>query len=243
MNTAQPKGSGPGFMGLPPARLISYIYFHPELLGLAAAVLWIVGLYLALIWAPVDLLQGEPYRIFYLHLPMALAAYLSFIVVFIGGILYLWKRKRLFDVWARSAAEVGLLFLTLVIVSGGIWGQATWGTFWAWEPRLTFTFILWLIFVAYVMLRQTVKDQEQGARYAAVLGIIGFLDMPMVFLSVYMTDRDLHPEPRELPPEVWTVTWVTFAAFMALLAYILIQRVRIEQSREELEELRASLEE
>lgn len=213
-----------------------------DALGAAAFALLGVSVYMALLYAPTELIQGEPQRIFYLHLPMILAAYLGFLIVFVCGVLYLWKRKIGYDIAARSAAELGVFFTTLVIISGGLWGQAVWGTFWQWEPRLTFTFILWLIFVAYLMLRQAAQDKERVARYAAVLGIIGFLDIPMVFASVYLW-RGIHPEPAGMPRPMAMTLFVSMAAFLALFAYLYVLRMRWDRAKERIEEMYATLEE
>lgn len=212
-----------------------------DLLGLGAFTLLAITFYMAFFYAPTELIQGEPQRIFYVHLPMALTSYIAFAVVFVCSILYLSTRKPIFDMYANSAAELGVLFTTLVIVSGGLWGQATWGTFWQWEPRLTFTFVLWLMYVAYLMLRQAASDKEAVARYSAVLGILGFCDVPLVFLSVYLW-RGLHPEPTNPPAQIGYTVLVGMAAFFILFAYMLIQRVRLERTRHRIEDLRATLE-
>lgn len=213
-----------------------------DALGLLAFALMAVSIGMALLYAPTELIQGEPQRVFYLHLPMAAVSYFSFAVTAVSGGLYLWKRQVKYDVVARSAAEVGVLFTTLVIVSGGLWGKATWGTFWQWEPRLTFTFILWLIFVGYIMLRQAAQDSERAARFGAVLGIIGFADVPLVFSSVYLW-RGIHPTPAGMPRPMAETLIVSLFAVTALWAYLLIQRIRVDKAREKVEELRAALEE
>lgn len=213
-----------------------------DILGLAAFVLLGVSMGMAMLYAPTELIQGEPQRVFYVHLPMVVAAYLAFAICAAGGALYLWKRRMIFDIVARSAAEIGVLFTTLVIISGGLWGKAVWGSFWQWEPRLTFTFILWLIFVAYLMLRQAAQDKERAARFAAVLGIIGFADIPLVFASVYLW-RGIHPEPASMPREMALTLIVSIIAFTALFAYLLIQRIRLDRARETLDDLRAMVEE
>ena len=213
-----------------------------DLLGVVAFLMVGVTLAMAFLYAPFELTQGDPQRVFYVHLPMAIAAYLSFLVVFVASILYLWKRSIKHDILARSAAEVGVLFLTLVIISGGFWGLGTWGTFWQWEPRLTFTFILWLIYVAYMMLRHAADDRERMARYAAVLGIIGFIDVPLIFMSVYLW-RGLHPEPAGMPRDIAVTFLVGLVAFVLLFVYLVVRRYRIDRERERIEDFRASLEE
>ena len=212
-----------------------------DLLGLAAFVLIAVSMGMALLYAPTELIQGDPQRVFYVHLPMAIVSYLAFVIVFVSSILYLWKRRMVYDVVARSSAELGVFFTTLVIISGGLWGQATWGTFWQWEPRLTFTFILWLVYVAYLMLRQAAQDKERVARFAAVLGIIGFADVPLVFASVYLW-RGIHPEPAGMPQPMAVTLLVSIAAFVALFSYLLIHRIRVDRAHEELDEMLAAVE-
>ncbi len=235
MSAAQPAA----ISGAPPRRLrIGSL----DLLGLAAFTLIAVSLGMGLLYAPTELIQGEPQRIFYVHLPMAIASYVAFLVVGVGGAMYLWKRRQGFDVAARSAAEIGFFFITLVIISGGLWGQATWGTFWQWEPRLTFTFVLWLIFLGYIMLRQASRDRDQAARFASVLGIIGFADVPLIFSSVYLW-RGIHPEPAGMPQPMLITFLVATAAFLALFAYLLALRMRWDKTRERIDEMRAALEE
>lgn len=213
-----------------------------DLFGLATFTLLAVSLGMGLLYAPTELIQGEPQRIFYVHLPMAIASYIAFLLVAGCGAMYLWKRNPAYDVVARSAAELGFFFLTLVIISGGLWGQATWGTFWQWEPRLTFTFVLWLIFVAYIMLRHASQDPPQAARFGAILGIIGFADVPLIFASVYIW-RGIHPEPATMPQEMLITFLLATLAFISLFAYLLVLRVRWEKTRERIDELRTILEE
>ena len=213
-----------------------------DLFGAAAMLVIAIEFYMALVWAPADLIQGEPYRIVYVHVPMIIVSYLAFTLVFLSSVVFLWRRKPVCDVFARSAAEVGLLFLTLVIISGGLWGQATWGTFWQWEPRLTFTFILWLIFLGYFMLRNAAENKERMARYCAVVGILGFADVPMIFMSVFLW-RGLHPEPTVPPPEIGYTLLVGMAGFAMAFVYLLNLRFRIDRTQTEALELNAKLEE
>lgn len=235
MSIAQPAS-------IPQPRRTRFHLDFVDLLGVVAFSLMIVSVGMALLYAPRELIQGDPQRIFYFHLPMAINSYFAFLIVFIGSIGYLWTRDMKYDVLARSAAELGVFFTTLVIITGGLWGQSTWGTFWQWEPRLTFTFILWLIFIAYIMLRQAAQDKERIARFSSVLGIIGFVDVPLIFASVYLW-RSLHPEPAGMPRDMAITLIVSIFAFAALFAYLLIHRVRWDRTKEKIEEIRASLEE
>jgi len=155
------------------------------ILGALALVAILIGLYWSLIAAPPDAYQGEVQRIMYLHLPSILTAYLSYFLVFIGSGMYLWKREKRDDILAHSAAEIGVLFTALTIIEGSIWGRTTWGVWWTWDARLTLTAILLLIYVGYLMLRSLIEDQDRAAVAGAVLGIIGFLDIPLIHMSVY----------------------------------------------------------
>ncbi|HVX31434.1 MAG TPA: cytochrome c biogenesis protein CcsA, partial [Nitrolancea sp.] len=131
-------------------------------LGLLAAVTMAIGLYLGLVWAPKDAIQGNAQRIFYIHVPMAWVAFLAFGVVFLAAVLYLWKRALIWDQIARSSAEIGLVFTTLVLVTGSFWGRPIWGTWWTWDARLTTTLLLWFIFLGYFMIRAYAGDRGRA---------------------------------------------------------------------------------
>ena len=206
-------------------------------LGAAAGVGLLAGLYLALVAAPRDAVQGEVQRIMYLHVPSVLTAYLAIGVVFVGSIAYLKSRALRWDAVACSSAELGVIFTGLTIATGSIWGKPTWGVWWTWDARLTTTAILFVIFVGYLMLRGFAEDEATGARYAAVLGIIGALDLPVIHLSVQWW-RTLHQPatilragPPKLAPEMLAVLLVNIAAMALLYAYLLAVRVRVEDGR------------
>jgi heme exporter protein C len=212
-------------------------------LGGSALALILVGLYWGLVQAPPDAFQGEVQRIMYLHIPSILTAYLSFFLVFVGSCLYLWKREKRDDILAYSAAEIGVLFTALTIIEGSIWGRPTWGVWWTWDARLTLTAILLLIFVGYLMLRSLIEDESRAATAAAVLGIIGFFDIPLIHMSVYWW-RTLHQPPSILRPDKapWeNIPWalltpllINLAAFVLLYFYLLSLRFRLGEVREEI---------
>jgi heme exporter protein C len=214
--------------------------------GLALSFI-LLGLYFGLVQAPPDAYQGEVQRIMYLHIPSILTAYLSFFIVFVGSSLYLWKREKRDDILAYAAAEIGVLFTGLTIMEGSIWGKPTWGVWWTWDARLTLTAILFLIFVAYLMLRSLVEDQDRGAVGGAVLGIIGFLDIPLIHMSVYWW-RTLHQPPSILRPDkapwenihpsMLAALAVNFIAFFLLYFYLLSLRVRVGEMEQEIKTLR-----
>jgi heme exporter protein C len=152
------------------------------------------ALAMAFLYAPTEKTMGDVQRIFYFHVPSAWASFVAFGVVAFASILFLKTSKTKWDVLAKSSAEVGILFLTIVLITGPLWAKPVWNVYWTWDARLTTSFILWLIFIAYLMLRSYVSDKERGARFAAVFGIIGFLDVPIVYMSIRWW-RTLHPSP------------------------------------------------
>lgn len=164
------------------------------------AVLAALGMYLATLGAPTERTMGHAQRIFYVHVPAAWAGFLAFGVVFVASIGYLWTRRRGWDLAAHASTEVGVVFTTLAIASGAVWGRAAWGTWWTWDPRLTTTFMLWFIYVVSLMVRAYGGAGPQSGRFAAVLGIVGFLDIPLIHLSVVWW-RSLHPLPVVARPE------------------------------------------
>jgi heme exporter protein C len=203
-------------------------------LGIATVVAVLAMLYMALIYAPTERTQGQAQRIFYIHIGSAVITYVAYIVTAVASIGFLWKRSEWLDQLARSSAEVGLLINSILLVSGSIWGKAIWGTWWSWDARLTSTLILWFIYAGYLMLRAYGGDTPQIARSAAVIGIIGCLDIPIINQSVRWW-RTLHPAPivvREspaLPATMLQAMFVAMAAFFLLYLYLTIQRFRVEQ--------------
>jgi len=213
-------------------------------LGILAVIGLVTGLYSAFVYAPPDAVQGEVQRIMYLHVPLILVSYLAFFVVFVTSILYLARRRERHDAIAHSSAEIGVLFTALAIAAGSIWGRPTWGTWWTWDARLTTTTILLLIFIGYLMLRALVDDPSRGATFSAVLGIIGFLDVPIIHMSVVWW-RTLHqpasvlrPGPSTVAPDMQVALYTNLVAFVVLYGYFLVKRIRLEEARWELSRLR-----
>lgn len=208
-------------------------------LGILTAIVFAVLLVLALTWAPEDLEQGPAQRIFYIHVPAAWIGFLAFFVVFVSSLLVLFRRSQRWDDVAVSSAEIGTVFTTGVLITGPLWGRPVWGVFWTWDPRLTSYLMLWLIYVSYLVLRGYVADPERRARFSAVLGIVGFLDVPIVYLSVRWW-RSEHPtqfilERGALPGQMLVVLLLGVAAFTLLYAYLMTVRIRtgrLEQAQE-----------
>jgi heme exporter protein C len=218
-------------------------------LGALALIVVLLGLYWGLLQAPPDAYQGEVQRIMYLHLPSIITAYIAIFLVFIGSCLYLWKREKRDDNLAHSAAEIGVLFIALTIIEGSIWGRPTWGVWWTWDARLTLTAIFLLIFVGYLMLRSLIEDENQAASSAAILGIIGFLDIPLIHMSVYWW-RTLHQPPsilrpdkapwENIHPELLTALLINGVGFVLLFFYLLSLRFRLGEMTEEIKALQLS---
>jgi heme exporter protein C len=151
-----------------------------------------LAIFMVFRYVPSDRIQGVVQRIFYFHVPLALMTFVAFGGVAVASAGFLWRGTRAWDRLAHSCAEVGLLFCTLVLITGPIWARPIWGTWWTWDARLTTTLILWLIYAAYLMLRSVSGPGDQGARYAAILGIVGAVDIPIINRSVYWW-RTIHP--------------------------------------------------
>jgi heme exporter protein C len=199
--------------------------------AIAAVALMLVAAGFIFLYAPTDALQGPVQRIFYLHVSAAIAAYGSFAVVLIGGIVYLSKENVAADRLARAAALVGLVFTTVTLVMGMIWAKPIWNTFWTWDARLTSTLVLWIIYAGYLMVRRLADPGRQAARFAAVVGIFGFIDVPVVHFSVTWW-RTVHPGPvvinDALPPQMLVAFLVTMACTLFLAAVMIAIRYRIE---------------
>lgn len=161
-------------------------------LGFLSLVVVLVALYMAFVYTPPDSFQGDVMRVFYFHVAAAWNAYLAFFVVFLSSIAFLVSKKEFYDQLAVSSAEIGVLFTSITLVMGSTWSRAIWGAWWVWEPRLTTTLILWFIYVAYLLIRASIETREKGARFAAMFAIVGFVDVPIVHMSVSWW-RSVHP--------------------------------------------------
>jgi heme exporter protein C len=209
-----------------------------RVLGVAAAVALAVSAVLSLLVAPPDAVQGEVQRLMYVHVPAAWLAYLSFAVVFVASAAYLITSRTRWDRIAAASAEVGVVFTALTIVLGALWGKPVWGTWWTWDPRLTTTAVMLLIYLAYLSLRRMADSPRRRARWSAVLGVVGFVDVPIVHMSVVWW-RSLHQEPTVLRPgaptiagSMLTALLVAVAAFTIVWAYLIAVRVRVGRLEE-----------
>ncbi|KAB2880319.1 cytochrome C assembly protein [bacterium] len=205
--------------------------------------LMLVALYFVFIWVPNEKTMGIIQRIFYFHVPAAWVAFLAFGIVFAASIAYLVSRNDHWDLIAAISAELGLVFCSIMLITGPIWAKPVWGIWWTWDPRLTLALVLWLIYVAYVMLRIYIDDEGKRARLSAVVGIIGFLDVPLVYMSIRWW-RTQHPaavmgggEKSGLAPEMMLTFVICLVTFTALFFYLLQKRYGIEKAEQEINEL------
>jgi len=205
----------------------------------------LTAIYMVFVYVPTDKVQGIVQRIFYFHVPLAIMTFVSFGTVAVASVLFLWRGTRTWDRIAHAAAEVGMLFCSLVLITGPIWARPVWGTWWTWDARLTTTLILWLIYAAYLMLRSMSGAADQGARYAAVLGVVGAVDIPIINRSVYWW-RTIHPAvliTREggsglADARMQATLGICFLAFFLLFVWLLWVRNENMRLGDEIEALR-----
>ena len=201
-------------------------------LGAAAVLLLAAAAYTSLFASPPDAFQGEYVRIMYAHVPNAWVAYLAFAITFVASVLYVWKRRPDYDHMAHSATELGVLFTGLALATGSIWGRPVWGTWWTWDARLVTTAMLFLIYSGALLVRGLSDDPQRGARLAGVIGIIGFLDIPVIHYSVVWF-RTLHqpasiaPGSLKIAPPMLLALMLSLLAFTVLFAYLLRLRARL----------------
>ncbi len=211
--------------------MIRKIWHFQNWFGVAAGVCILAGLYMGLVTSPPDYYQGEVVRIMYIHVPFANGALLGYTVLFLGSVWYLWKRDPLVDNMAHAAAGISVLFTAGGLVTGSIWGKPTWNIWWTWDARLTSFALLLLILIGYLMLRQFMEDKEKEARYAAILAIIGFVDLPIIYFSVEWW-RTLH-QPLSISPRGLSISWDMLVPLMVMsvgfyLLFIYMTMVRTQ---------------
>ena len=171
----------------------------PLLLAVGGLV-WLAGLAMVFFYAPTERTMGIVQRIFYVPVPSAWVAFLAFGLVALASVGYLWLRDPRLDAAAVAAAELGLLFTSAALITGALWGRLAWGAWWVWEPRLTLTLLLWFVYLGYFLVRTASESLDRARRLAAVVGIVGALDIPLIHLSVHWF-RSQHPQPVILRPE------------------------------------------
>jgi heme exporter protein C len=227
----------------------------PKILFGSAVVMMLVSIYFIFLFAEEEKTMGAAQKIFYFHVSSAWVAFFAFFVTFLFSILYLIKRKRIFDTYAYVSAEIGVVFTLIVLTTGPIWAKSAWNTWWVWEPRLITTLILFFIYIAYIMIRHMDGVWDKKARLAAVFGIIGFVDVPIVFFAIRWWQTKLHPivfgkgvnqTGGGIAPSMLAALLITISTFTILYFYLLNKGVTLENMRIKLdqykEKLRESLE-
>jgi heme exporter protein C len=218
-----------------------------DLLGLATLVFILIGLYMAFMYAQTEINMGLVYRIFFFHFGAIAAGMVAVLVVGIASVGYLRTGARAWDRVAEASAEIGVVFSTIGLITGSIWARPIWGVWWTWDPRLTTFLIMWLIYIAYLMLRASARDDPRVARFAAVFGIVGVINIPIVIMSARIW-RGISPvlfqQTAEqqitfgLTPEMGQTLAVCIFAHLLLFAWLLAHRTRLEALRDELMALR-----
>jgi heme exporter protein C len=207
-------------------------------LGVVLVASMILAIYMACIGAPREKTMGDLQRIFYFHVPAAITGLMAFAVNFAASLVYVIRKNRWWDNLALSAAEIGVLFLVMVLVTGPIWAKPVWFVWWTWSPRLTSSLVLCLLYVAYLLIRNYIDDPERKAMVSAVFGIVAFLDAPLVWFSIRWW-RDIHPSPMletgGLSPAMRPAFLICLGAFQILLIYLLRRRFYLQSMRTELE--------
>jgi heme exporter protein C len=193
-----------------------------------------LGLLMAAYYAPTEATMGAIQKVFYVHLPLAINTFVAALVVFVASIGFLMQRTTWWDDVASAAAKVAVLFCGGVLITGMIWGRCAWGTWWTWSPRLTFSLMLWLLYVVYVMLRGSVESPERRAVISAVYGIIAFLDVPLVWLSARLMP-DIHPASVDLETPMRLTLIVWFVPITLICLGLIVARYQLNRKQRQCE--------
>lgn len=202
-------------------------------LALVAAGALLIQLYLSLYYAPTEKYMGEVQRIMYFHVPAAFVAFAAFTIVFVSGLFYLFSSKRKWDHLAASAAEIGVVFTTIVLITGALWARPVWNAWWVWEdPRLVTSLILWFMYIAYLLIRHSIGEERKMRKFASIFGIIGFINVPFVYYSVKWW-RTIHPKVIDeqgvhMPPEMANTLFYSIGVFLFFFFILLLYRYEQE---------------
>ena len=202
-------------------------------LWVATTILMCVAIYLVFLYVPDERVMGAVQRVFYFHVPVALMAFLAVFVVLVGSAGYLWTREPRWDHLARAATETGVLFCTLVLLTGPIWARPAWGVWWTWEAKLTTTLLLWLLLVSCLMVRGYTHDRDLGARLAAIVGIVAAVDVPIIYKAVDLW-KGQHPvlERGGLAPAMSVTFRFCLLVFLLFFCLLLLLRYRVAELEE-----------
>jgi heme exporter protein C len=213
------------------------------ILGMLSLVGMLVSIWMIFFYTPVDALQGEPQRILYVHVPTAWGGMLGFIILAVAGIIYLFRPDERLDWIARASAEISAVYLSITLLLGMLWGKPIWGVWWVWDPKLTASLILWFMYIGYIMIRSYMGRTRESGRIGAVIGIIGVIDVPIIYLSVEWW-RGQHPTAEvgvqgALPPEAALTFLVTTLTFTLLYCFLLIMIYQLQKLQARAQQLRA----
>ena len=210
-----------------------------EVLLVGSALMMALTLYMVFIWVPTEQNLGVSQRIFYFHVPLGWIGMVSIMVVAVASILHLVTGKQSWDDLAYSTAEIGIIFASLILVTGSVWAKPVWGVWWTWDAKLTTTLVLWFIYVGYLMVRAYGPAGTQGRRFASVIALIGAIDAPIIYKA---TDwwRSAHPEnniPSDLNGQMLLTLLVSVLTFTIMYVYLLMERYSLRRSESDLDEL------
>lgn len=220
-------------------------------LSWVSAILFLAALAMTLFYAPREAVMGDVQRIFYFHVASGWVGALAFLVAAVSGVIYLARGKRRWDAVGLASVEIGLAFTLANLISGSVWARPIWNTWWTWDPRLVTASVMELVYVAYLLLRQGIEDPDRRARFGAVYAIVGFLSVPLTFLSIRIF-RTIHPvvvgnnDPTaqgtfDMTPPMLQTFFISLAVFSLLYGVLLWHRVRMQSLAETVEERKLKL--
>lgn len=207
----------------------------------------VVVLYIDFIWSPDAVQLGSTERIFYFHMGSATVTMIAYTITAIASALYLIKRRRIYDIWAAASAEIGTAFTTMVLVTGTLWGKVAWGVWWTWDPRLTSTVILWVLFGGYLLLREWSDNPERRGVYSAILALIAFVDVPIDYMTIRWWNS-IHPvvittQGIQMAPKMIVAMFVSMAAAILIFIAWMSIRLRLLSVQADLTELKTRVRE
>jgi heme exporter protein C len=220
-----------------------------KILDIVSIILFVIATIMVFFYAELEAVMGQVQRVFYFHVSTAWVGMLGFFVAFVAGILYLVKHDRKWDIVGLAAIEISLVFFFIAIVSGSIWARPSWGTWWTWDPRLTTATIVELVYAAYLLLRQGIEDPDRRARFGAVYAILGFISVPLTFLSIRLF-RTIHPVvigngggegDFDMTARMFQTFMFSLFTFSVLFITLLWHRIRLGMLADKVETLRLKL--
>lgn len=216
-----------------------------DLILAGVALLMLGAGYWALVGAPNDVTLGASQRIFYVHMGAAVVVAVAFSVAFAASLAYLWRRDQVWDRLAAASVEAGMVFASMLLATGVLWGRVVWGVWWTWDPRLTATLLLWVLFMGYLVIRDAYPDPDRRARIAAVLAIVFYADVPLDYVTVRWF-KSLHPvvltsHGAEMPPVMLLTLLMNALAMLSVWALWVVLRVRVDRSEENLAQVKHQL--